>query len=867
MYPHSRWTVLCAWLRGLTFPTRTTRRHNQSRRLELEGLEDRLAPTVATFQIVDSWNTGYQAQIILANDTTASITNWTLGFNFGAQITSMWNGLIAASSGGNYLVQNAGYNSTIAPGTSVTIGFLGVGNPTAAPTNYAVNGVLLGAAQTTPPPLPTLTIGNTSITENGTNTTASFTVTLSSASTQPVTVAYATANGTATAGIDYTATSGTLTFAPGQTSQTIGVGVIGNPAPAPDVTFTLTLSNPSGATLTQASATGTIHDSITQALPLLSIGSASGTEGGQTSGDLDYFHTSGSQIIDAYGNNVKIAGINWFGLEGGTFAPGGLDVGSYQSMMIQMKQLGYNTIRLPFSDQIFDAGSTPSGINYSLNPDLRGLGPLGIMDKIVNYAGQIGLRIILDDHITTTAGPNPSGLWYTSAYPQSTWINDWVQLARRYAGNPTVIGADLFNEPHGAATWGDGNTSTDWRLASENAGNAILAANPNWLIFVEGIQTTSGGATWWGGNLSAAGQYPVVLDSPDHVVYSPHDYPLDVANQYWFSDPNYPNNLPSVWTHFWGYLFIDNTAPLLLGEFGTTLATQSDQQWLSTLVNYVKGNMNNNGSSVLQPGQQGVSWTYWAWNPDSGDVGGILQSDWQTVITAKVTAVQPIMFTFPTSGSSSDQTTPGTPLTFTVTLSSASTQPVTVAYATANGTATAGIDYAATSGTLTFAPGQTSETITVPVLTDPALTSSETLSVVLSSASGVTITQGTGTGTIHPAPASGGSSGTGGGSGTISATVTAAVTDVWSSVFNENVTITNTGTQPISNWTLEFDAPFDITLLWSGTIVSQQGNTYVVQPVAYDLTIAPGASITLGFTASGNSQNNPYNFELHGQQL
>jgi len=153
------------------------------------------------------------------------------------------------------------------------------------------------------------------------------------------------------------------------------------------------------------------------------------------------------------------------------------------------------------------------------------------------------------------------------------------------------------------------------------------------------------------------------------------------------------------------------------------------------------------------------------------------------------------------------------------------------------------------------------------VLTDPALTSSETLSVVLSSASGVTITQGTGTGTIHPAPASGGSSGTGGGSGTISATVTAAVTDVWSSVFNENVTITNTGTQPISNWTLEFDAPFDITLLWSGTIVSQQGNTYVVQPVAYDLTIAPGASITLGFTASGNSQNNPYNFELHGQQL
>ena len=66
----------------------------------------------------------------------------------------------------------------------------------------------------------------------------------------------------------------------------------------------------------------------------------------------------------------------------------------YQSMMDQMKQLGFNTIRLPFSDQLFDAGSTPTGINYSLNPDLQGLNGLGIMDKIVAYAGKIGLRII-----------------------------------------------------------------------------------------------------------------------------------------------------------------------------------------------------------------------------------------------------------------------------------------------------------------------------------------------------------------------------------------------------------------------------------------------------------------------------------------
>ncbi len=75
---------------------------------------------------------------------------------------------------------------------------------------------------------------------------------------------------------------------------------------------------------------------------------------------------------------------------------------------------------------------------------------------------------------------------------------------------------------------------------------------------------------------------------------------------------------------------------------------------------------------------------------------------------------------------------------------------MSVAYATADGTAKAGVAHTAASGTLTFAPGQTSETITVPVLTDAALTSAATFSVVLSSPSGATIAQGTGAGTINP---------------------------------------------------------------------------------------------------------------------
>ena len=138
------------------------------------------------------------------------------------------------------------------------------------------------------------------------------------------------------------------------------------------------------------------------------------------------------------------------------------------------------------------------------------------------------MRVILDRHRPTAAGQ--SALWYTAATPESTWISDWRMLAQRYAGNTTVIGADLHNEPHAEGTnpnatgacWGCGDPARDWRLAAERAGNAILAVQPNWLIFVEGVSCPSGGLSnvwdgdpsndedcgWWGGNLSKAGPVP-----------------------------------------------------------------------------------------------------------------------------------------------------------------------------------------------------------------------------------------------------------------------------------------------------------------------------------------------------------------------
>ena len=92
---------------------------------------------------------------------------------------------------------------------------------------------------------------------------------------------------------------------------------------------------------------------------------------------------------------------------------------------------------------------------------------------------------------------------------------------------------------------------------------------------------------------------------------------------------------------------------------------------------------------------------------------------------------------------------PGVTLDFAVTLNRAASGTVTVDYATADGTATVGADYTATSGMLTFAPGETAKTVSVPVLDDAHDDTGETLSLTLSNASGARIRDGEATGTIE----------------------------------------------------------------------------------------------------------------------
>jgi Endoglucanase len=232
-------------------------------------------------------------------------------------------------------------------------------------------------------------------------------------------------------------------------------------------------------------------------------------------------------------------------------------------IICQIKSLGYNTIRLPYSNDIFQEGRIAGSVNDELNPEITGLKPLQIMDKLIEECGKQDIKIILDRHRPTASAQ--SELWYEKNVSEEKWIEDWVMLAKRYKDNPTVIGADLHNEPHGAATWGTGDPKTDWKMAAEKCGNAILDANPNWLIIVEGIEKYDEAYNWWGSNLIGAAKHPVNLKVKNRLVYSVHEYSTSVYDQDYFHESDYPSNMAKRWDKYWGYIHKEKIAPVLLG--------------------------------------------------------------------------------------------------------------------------------------------------------------------------------------------------------------------------------------------------------------------------------------------------------------
>lgn len=191
------------------------------------------------------------------------------------------------------------FATSTSPAAVATGDFNSDGRPDAANANAGSNtvSVLLndGVWTPPPPPLPTLRIGDLTVTEGNTGTrAANFTVTLSAASSQPVTVVCATGNSTATAGSDYQAVSGTLTFAPGETTKSITVPVIGDRRGEPNETFVVILSSPTNATISDGQGVGKIMDDE----PRVSISDVTKAEGKNNQTTLFVFTVTLSAAYD-----------------------------------------------------------------------------------------------------------------------------------------------------------------------------------------------------------------------------------------------------------------------------------------------------------------------------------------------------------------------------------------------------------------------------------------------------------------------------------------------------------------------------------------------------------------------------------------
>ncbi|MBS0644291.1 MAG: cellulase family glycosylhydrolase [Proteobacteria bacterium] len=350
-----------------------------------------------------------------------------------------------------------------------------------------------------------------------------------------------------------------------------------------------------------------------------------------------YLHTRGSQIVDQRGRPVRIAAIGWSGGDNSAFVPEGLYAVNYRETIQAMRALGFNTIRLPYCDLWVGAkaGAMPrndreyTSIDYRRNPDLKGLTALEVLDRVIDAARDAGLKIIIDHHNNScTAGQQKNGLWYDDAVSAETFEANWLFLARRYRGNDTIIGYDLNNEPLEAAGWGSGGVN-DWHAQAQKLGRMIQAIDPGPLIIVEGPQTYNRRPNMPDpgpqGNLQGVRVLPIVLDVPNKLVYSVHEYPPSVFDAGFNRDPH---SLVAQMNRIWGFVVKEGIAPVWVGEMGSSLETETDRMWARTITAYLDGKLGELGGPTFSGDEQGIGTGWWCWGHlDNWVPNGVL-SNW-----------------------------------------------------------------------------------------------------------------------------------------------------------------------------------------------------------------------------------------------
>ncbi|MGZ0151812.1 glycoside hydrolase family 5 protein [Kribbella sp. WER1] len=262
--------------------------------------------------------------------------------------------------------------------------------------------------------------------------------------------------------------------------------------------------------------------------------------------------TRGRYIVDADGNRFRLKSANWHGASGTWNGSGdqsndanhhagenshrmplGLDRAAIGDIIAGFAELGLNSVRLQFSNEMIHDSTPVPAADVAANPELAGKTPLEVYDVVVRQLTAAGFAVILNNHTNTTrwcCGLDGNERWNASQSTE-TWENDWLFMVNRYKNNPRVVGADLYNEVRrdllDDPNWGLGDTH-DWFAASQHLGDRILTeANPNLLIVVEGINWTgipADGLPHDRPTLTPARYLSHTLVASDKLVYSAHFY-------------------------------------------------------------------------------------------------------------------------------------------------------------------------------------------------------------------------------------------------------------------------------------------------------------------------------------------------------
>ncbi|MFN7997622.1 MAG: cellulase family glycosylhydrolase [Bryobacteraceae bacterium] len=327
--------------------------------------------------------------------------------------------------------------------------------------------------------------------------------------------------------------------------------------------------------------------------------------------------TRGNQIVDAAGVPQRLSCVGWNGGNSAHPHLSGLDQVSYQATMSDMVRLGFNCTRL---------------LTYARGVLDNTNGYLDLLDRVIDYAGTIGLRVIVDIHNDEGGHGDPdrwgtqppNGLWYDKGgasdgtdgggnqgtITDSDFQQAWTRLAARWKDKPAILAYDLINEPQsGLTTWGgyDGkpDSATDIRAMYIRVGNAIHAIDPRPLIVAEGVQNYRAHA--YEGDLRGAVKWPVALKSPRKVLYSAHVYPAEVSDVPKDYGPSWVDRMNSLW----GFLVKEKIAPVFVGECGDWLATPDARAWAEAFVAYLNGKTPN--GPRFSAAEQGISWGWWDW--------------------------------------------------------------------------------------------------------------------------------------------------------------------------------------------------------------------------------------------------------------